>query len=125
MLDCNSLSLGQVTLCFTSSHECLKKSTTLFIFALLVAQAPGLEPRLTVLFIIIVCFVNLKTYPTMNIEFDFPPMPDRFDNGFVCGVCGSYVKRYTRKFNSNMAIAMIALLTFFFFEFNYAFKRFY
>jgi len=45
-----------------------------------------------------------------TLIFDFPPMPDRFDNGFVCGVCGSYVKRYTRKFNSNMAIAMIALL---------------
>ena len=45
-----------------------------------------------------------------TLQFEFPPTKDRYDNGFVCNICGSYVKRYTRKFNSNMAIAMIALL---------------
>ena len=49
VLVCNSLSLGQVTLYFTSSKEFLKNSTTLFIINLLFAQAPGLEPRLMVL----------------------------------------------------------------------------
>lgn len=38
--------------------------------------------------------------------------PDLFmdyDNGFYCKCCGSYNKRYRRKFNSNMAVALIAL----------------
>lgn len=32
-----------------------------------------------------------------------------YDNGFYCKHCGAYNKRYKRKFNSNMAIALIAL----------------
>jgi hypothetical protein len=32
-----------------------------------------------------------------------------YDKGFCCDKCKSYVKRYTRNFNSNMAVALIAL----------------
>lgn len=32
-----------------------------------------------------------------------------YDNGFYCKHCGAYNKRYKRKFNSNMAVALIAL----------------
>lgn len=49
----------------------------------------------------------------MNLKFDFPntPMiPDKIkDKGYYCRDCGSFVKRYTRTFNSNMALALICL----------------
>lgn len=39
----------------------------------------------------------------LNITFQ------NIDKGYCCPQCGSFVKRYKRKFNSNMAIALIAL----------------
>jgi hypothetical protein len=35
-------------------------------------------------------------------------LPDA-DKGYKCSCCGQYVKRYFRKFNSNMALALIIL----------------
>jgi hypothetical protein len=35
-----------------------------------------------------------------------------YDKGFVCDCCGSYVRRYTRSFNSNMALALLLLYKF-------------
>ena len=34
---------------------------------------------------------------------------DNADNGYVCKCCGSYIKRYKRSMNCNMALAAIAL----------------
>jgi len=45
----------------------------------------------------------------MNIEFDFPVMPDKYDVGFRCKCCGQYVKRYHRPLNSNMAATLLYL----------------
>lgn len=47
----------------------------------------------------------------MNIEFDFTPQTteDNADKGFICPCCGSFVKRYKRKLNSNMALVLIHL----------------
>lgn len=39
-------------------------------------------------------------------------MEKDYDKGFICDCCGSYVKRYSRHFNSNMAIALILLYRF-------------
>ena len=44
------------------------------------------------------------------LEFDFSAeTEDKRDKGYTCPCCGLFVKRYTRTFNSNMAIALIAL----------------
>ena len=45
----------------------------------------------------------------MTIEFDFPPMPDKYDVGFRCKCCNQLVKRYHRPLNSNMAYALLLL----------------
>ena len=49
----------------------------------------------------------------MSQELPFPStpsIPDKLkDKGFVCSGCGSFVKRYTRTFNSNMAVALLCL----------------
>lgn len=34
------------------------------------------------------------------------------DKGYVCDCCGSYVKRYTRSFNCNMALTLVLLRKF-------------
>lgn len=35
--------------------------------------------------------------------------PQNADEGYTCECCGSFIKRYFRSFNSNMAVALIAL----------------
>ena len=47
----------------------------------------------------------------MEIEFIFPVEPEITDKdkGYYCSCCKSFVKRYTRTFNSNMALALIVL----------------
>lgn len=39
------------------------------------------------------------------------------DKGYICSCCGQYVKQYTRSFNCNMALVLIALLKHEVFEF--------
>lgn len=39
-------------------------------------------------------------------------MDKDFNKGFVCDCCGSFCKRYTRIFNSNMAICLLLLYKF-------------
>lgn len=39
-------------------------------------------------------------------------MEKDIDKGYTCSCCGSYVKRYTRSFNANMAIALLLLYKF-------------
>lgn len=34
---------------------------------------------------------------------------NNIDEGYVCKCCGCFVKRYTRSFNSNMALALLCL----------------
>lgn len=46
----------------------------------------------------------------LEFEFPEPTAVDKRDLGYVCKHCGSYCKRYTRKFNSNMAICLLALV---------------
>ena len=39
-------------------------------------------------------------------------MEQSFESGFICQNCGSYVKRYRRSFNGNMALALLLLCKF-------------
>ena len=46
---------------------------------------------------------GLGSLPQTGLDFPDP------DKGYHCSSCGQYVKRYFRKFNSNMALALIIL----------------
>lgn len=56
-------------------------------------------------------FLKSKTTKFMEqMKMDFTPQQKMdYDNGFFCKCCGAYNKRYRRKFNTNMATALIAL----------------
>lgn len=43
--------------------------------------------------------------PERQIQINFPDK----DRGFICPCCGLFCKRYTRNFNSGMAIALLCL----------------
>ena len=46
----------------------------------------------------------------MYLEFDFEqPKEDKYDKGCRCESCGSYLKRYRRHINANMALTLLAL----------------
>jgi hypothetical protein len=49
-----------------------------------------------------------------EVIFEFPDKPleegrDKYDAGCKCPECGSFLKRYRRKLNSNMAFTLLAL----------------
>ncbi len=45
----------------------------------------------------------------MELEFEFPETKDKRDEGYTCGCCGQFVKRYSRKLNMSMAWVLIYL----------------
>lgn len=45
---------------------------------------------------------------TLEFIFDEPEIMDK-DKGYYCSCCKMFVKRYTRSFNANMALALIVL----------------
>lgn len=47
----------------------------------------------------------------MTLIFDFPEQAvvDKADEGYCCSKCGSFIKRYRRKINSNMAYTLLLL----------------
>lgn len=45
----------------------------------------------------------------VELQFDFGKHSDSADEGYRCKCCGSYIKRYRRSLNSNMALTLIHL----------------